>query len=199
MIIKKFVAKTEEEATEAAKKELGSGIVIMNVKVAKRKGIAGLLGAKQTEVTVALEENRDSLKSVRRDNATKETVTGEERKKEQSLTANPVGVMGESSQNIEKKLDSLQTLLVNRFEQEKVEKAEKTDSSMQGNNSVQEEKAEKIVLDTNKQYEDMTVEELQEAILKKMRQNGPVSDYMLGTVRENKHHGSLVIWVKSFG
>ena len=64
---------------------------------------------------------------------------------------------------------------------------------------VQEEKAEKIVLDPNKQYEDMTVEELQEAILKKMRQNGPVSDYMLGTVRENKHHGSLVIWVKSFG
>lgn len=143
MIIKKFVAKTEEEATEAAKKELGSGIVIMNVKVAKKKGIAGLLGAKQTEVTVALEEDRDSLKSVRRDTATKETVTGEERKKEQSLTVNPVGVMGESSQNIEKKLDSLQTLLVNRFEQEKVEKAEKTDSSMQGNNSVQEEKAEK--------------------------------------------------------
>ncbi len=64
---------------------------------------------------------------------------------------------------------------------------------------VQEEKVQKIVLDPNKRYEDMTVEELQEAILKKMRQNGPVSDYMLGTVRENKHHGSLVIWVKSFG
>ncbi len=64
---------------------------------------------------------------------------------------------------------------------------------------VQEEKAEKIILDPNKRYEDMTVEELQEAILQKMRQNGPVSDYMLGTVRENKHHGSLVTWVKSFG
>ncbi len=64
---------------------------------------------------------------------------------------------------------------------------------------VQEEKAEKIVLDPNKRYEDMTVEELQEAILEKMRQNGPVSDYMLGTVRENTHHGSLVTWVKSFG
>ncbi len=64
---------------------------------------------------------------------------------------------------------------------------------------VQEEKSEKIVLDPNKRYEDMTVEELQEAILQKMRQNGPVSDYMLGTVRENKHHGSLVTWVKSFG
>ena len=44
----------------------------------------------------------------------------------------------------------------------------------------------------------MSVEELQEAILEKMRKNGPVTDYMLGTVRENTHHGSLLNWVKSF-
>ena len=61
-----------------------------------------------------------------------------------------------------------------------------------------EKKSEKVVLDLNKPYEDMTVEELQEAILEKMRNNGPVTDYMLGTVRENTHHGSLVNWVKSF-
>ena len=47
-------------------------------------------------------------------------------------------------------------------------------------------------------YEDMTIEELQEAILEKMRKNGPVTDYMLGTVRDNTHHGSLVSWVRSF-
>lgn len=46
--------------------------------------------------------------------------------------------------------------------------------------------------------EEMTVEELQEAILEKMRNNGPVTDYMLGTVRENTHHGSLVNWLRSF-
>ena len=45
---------------------------------------------------------------------------------------------------------------------------------------------------------EMTVEELQEAILEKMRKNGPVTDYMLGTVRENTHHGSLLSWVRSF-
>jgi hypothetical protein len=50
----------------------------------------------------------------------------------------------------------------------------------------------------NKAYEDMTVEELQEAILEKMRKNGPVTDYMLGTVRDNTHKGSLINWVKSF-
>ncbi len=50
----------------------------------------------------------------------------------------------------------------------------------------------------NKPYEEMTVEELQAAILDKMRQNGPVTDYMAGTVRENTHHGSLVTWINSF-
>ncbi len=64
---------------------------------------------------------------------------------------------------------------------------------------VQEESPnEQIVVDWNKSYEDMSVAELQEAILEKMRNNGPVTDYMLGTVKENTHHGSLVNWVKSF-
>ena len=57
---------------------------------------------------------------------------------------------------------------------------------------------EKVVVDWNKPYESMTVEELQEAILEKMRKNGPVTEYMLRTVRENTHQGSLVNWVKSF-
>ena len=63
----------------------------------------------------------------------------------------------------------------------------------------EEKKAEKVVVDWNKSYEDMSVEELQEVILEKMRRNGPVTDYMLGTVRENTHHGSLVTWARSFG
>ena len=63
----------------------------------------------------------------------------------------------------------------------------------------EEAKPEKVVVDWNKSYEDMTIEELQEAILEKMRKNGPVTEYMLGTVRENTHKGSLINWVRSFG
>lgn len=63
----------------------------------------------------------------------------------------------------------------------------------------EEKKPEKVVIDWNKSYEDMSIEELQETILEKMRRNGPVTDYMIGTVRENTHHGSLVTWVRSFG
>ncbi len=62
----------------------------------------------------------------------------------------------------------------------------------------EENKPEKSTIDLTKPYEEMSIEELQEAILEKMRRNGPVTDYMLGTVRENTHHGSLVTWVKSF-
>ena len=61
-----------------------------------------------------------------------------------------------------------------------------------------EVKTEKVTVDWNKSYEDMTVEELQEVILEKMRKNGPVTDHMLGTVRENTHKGSLINWAKSF-
>ncbi len=118
MIIKKFVGKTEEEATEAARKELGSGLVVMNVKTAKKKGFSGVFGGKQVEVTVALEEDGDSLKTVRRE--APRVADPDTAKLEEGVRAaqNAVSVMNESSQNIEKKLDSLQTMLVSRFQQE---------------------------------------------------------------------------------
>ena len=56
MIIKKFQAKTEEAALELARKELGSGIVVMTVKKVKKKGLFSIFKPQQVEVTVALEE-----------------------------------------------------------------------------------------------------------------------------------------------
>lgn len=59
MIIKKFQGKTEEEALEAAKKELGSNVVVLNVKSVKRKGLFSFLKPQLTEITVALEEETE--------------------------------------------------------------------------------------------------------------------------------------------
>lgn len=126
MIIKKFVGKTEEEAQEAAKKELGSGIVIMNVRNAKKKGLAGFFGSRQVEVTVALEEESDSLRTVRRESPKNENTVAKKAEQEKETAQNVVSVMSESSQNIEKKLDSLQTLLVNRFGREEQIKSEQS-------------------------------------------------------------------------
>lgn len=50
----------------------------------------------------------------------------------------------------------------------------------------------------NKSYEEMTIEELQAAILERMRRNGPVTDQMKKDVMENVYHNSLVTWIKSF-
>lgn len=62
-----------------------------------------------------------------------------------------------------------------------------------------EPKAEpQISVPTNKSYEEMTVEELQNCILAKMAKNGPVTDRMKQDVMQNIWHNSLVNWVKSF-
>ena len=50
----------------------------------------------------------------------------------------------------------------------------------------------------NKPYEEMTVEELQAAILERMAKNGPVTDQMKKDVTENVWHNSLVTWIRSF-
>jgi len=122
MLIKKFLGKTEEAAMEAARKELGSGVVLLNAKAVKKKGLAGIFGAKQVEVTVAREEEDESLKAVKREAARKPqdsapAAAAAEPEREAKEPRPVLGVVSESSQSIEKKLDSLQTLLVNQIQQ----------------------------------------------------------------------------------
>lgn len=67
MIIKKFQAKTENEAVEAAKKELGNNVVIMNVRNVKKKGIFRFFRSDSVEVTVALEEENERYTAVKKE------------------------------------------------------------------------------------------------------------------------------------
>ena len=57
MTIKKFTGKTKEEAIAAAKQELGSQVVIMNIKEQKQHGLFGMFKAPVFEVTAAIEED----------------------------------------------------------------------------------------------------------------------------------------------
>ena len=61
----------------------------------------------------------------------------------------------------------------------------------------EDKSAEEIVV-PDKPYEEMTVAELQAAILQKMAKNGAVTDDMKRSVSDNMWHDSLVNWVKSF-
>lgn len=131
MIIKKFVGKTEEEAVAAAHKELGSGVVIMNVKMVERKGLKALFRAKQVEVTVALEEENDTLGTVRREQASAPLKKEPGLRPVKKLSGDGItqsedgpyenALDPEDRLSIEKRLDSLQSLLMTRFQQSEAE------------------------------------------------------------------------------
>lgn len=115
MIIKKYQGKTEEEATEFAKKELGDGIIVMNVKNVKKKGLFAFFRKPMVEVTVALEEETERFAPVKREvsapvpgNLTRNTpITNAWRKQAEEASdksSTEMDAIGE-------KLDSLQSLL----------------------------------------------------------------------------------------
>jgi len=140
MIIKKFLGKTEEEAVEAAKKELGAGVVIMNVKSVKRKGLFAAMRSKLVEVTVALEEESDTL-----DKPRKETQVAS---KEEAVTstANKINLASKSidQESIEKRLDSLQALLEQQLRNAQVKEDEKKVSADTEETEKKEDKATDI-------------------------------------------------------
>lgn len=136
MIIKKYTGKTEAEATESAKKELGNAVVIMNVKEVKPKGFFAGLRGKMVEITVALEEEQEKYSPIRKESTPVRKV--ENRPKEKAVS--------EESKSIEEKLENLQNLLVNRL------KAEESGDA-QGTMVLKD----KETSDTKEQTEDNTV------------------------------------------
>ena len=138
MIIKKFQGKTEAEAVEAAKKELGTGIVIMNVRSVKKKGFFSFLRSQMTEITVALEEESERLD-------TKNEAPPEAKPLPPKPPVRPLAVIPEpapaepskTNNGLEEKIDSLQTLLEQQLqkpadkkpEEEKQEAEEKEEKS----------------------------------------------------------------------
>lgn len=63
---------------------------------------------------------------------------------------------------------------------------------------VQKKTADQVTVDWNKPYEEMSIAELQEGILEKMRKNGPVTEQIKRDVAQNTHQGSLINWIRSF-
>ena len=76
--------------------------------------------------------------------------------------------------------------------------ATSAENSFPENTEATAETEKTVIVDLNKSPEDMTVDELQQAILAKMAGNGPVTDQMKKTVYDNIWHDSLVNWLKSF-
>lgn len=127
MIIKKYTAKTENEAVEAAKRELGEGVVVMNVKNVKKKGFLAFLKPPLVEVTVALEEESEKYTAaVSAINSVIASSQSREAEQDNGVVSAPAetAVKKESSA-IEEKLDSLQLLLEQQLQKPEEDKEEK--------------------------------------------------------------------------
>ena len=153
MIIKKFQGKTEEEAMEAAKKELGDSVIVMNVKNLKRKGFFAAFKRPMTEVTVALEEESERFTPVKKETPVeakgvlaKDTPITSAWVKEEPVTRfMPAKQEKDTAQigAIEEKLDSLQSLLVNQLKAP--EAAKKAETAEEVTKEEPEEKDPELV------------------------------------------------------
>ena len=127
MIIKKYVGRTESEATEEARKELGPNIVVMTVRPAKKTGFFSIFQPQKIEVTVGLEEETERAprsfspekertvtpKASADDYSQKDTIIASGGR----VTPKPATVSEVKDDNsaIEEKLDNLSNLLEKNF------------------------------------------------------------------------------------
>lgn len=130
MIIKKFVAETEQEAMLKAKEDMGPNAIVMNIKTIKQRGFWRLFKKDSVEITAALEDKTTGGIPVGKVNVAigDDTAAKEEPEKRAA---------------IEEKLDTLQSMLEKRMDEnvkkaldkgeEKEEKEEKKDSEKNAN------------------------------------------------------------------
>lgn len=191
MIIKKFIGKTEEEAVAAARKELGEGCVIMNVRVLKKKGLSALFSAKQIEVTVALEEDHGRI--VPKESSARTLVA----EPKLSPMREDADAQNANTESLEKKLDSLQVLLESQMRKAEEEKAaaekakQEAHEAADGNEEAAEESDElseqdkflrllyNIMLDN--EVDEKYANQMLEEIDKNKKANMPI-DYILANV-----------------
>lgn len=129
MIIKKFTAKSEKEAIENARKELGEGVVVMNVKPVKNKGLFAFLKTPMVEVTVALEE--ESEKYTAAVSAINNVIASSQNKEKEEVKEKRTPVIETVEKRdsaIEEKLDSLQSLLEQQLQKPDEEKKEEKEA-----------------------------------------------------------------------
>ncbi len=156
MIIKKFIAKTEKEAIENAKKELGEGVVVMNVKTVKSKGFLAFLKPAMVEVTVALEE--ESEKYTAAVSAISNVIASSQNKEAEAVKPASAPVQAsvvapeppgrKENSAIEEKLDSLQSLLEQQLQKPEEDKEEKENKAQEQKEETETDKFMRLLHDT---------------------------------------------------
>lgn len=189
MIIKKFTAKTEKEAVENARKELGEGVVVMNVKDVRAKGFFAFLKPHMTEVTVALEEESERYTAAV---SAINSVIASSEKKEAEAAASPAPAPAaakqepagkENSSAIEEKLDSLQYLLEQQLQQKPEETKEEKEEQDGKKEETEIDRFMKLLHDTmlDNEVDEKYAEEIIGEIAQLNKPNMPF-DYALANI-----------------
>jgi flagellar biosynthesis protein FlhF len=186
MIIKKFQGKTENEAVEAAKRELGKNIVIMNVKGVKKKGFFRFFRSDMIEVTVALEEENERYYPLKKEEKKEPASPSKmvypsphnETQNSRSLIIENLDEEKRESTLLEEKLDNLHILLEQqrwRPEGEKEEEEEEVHSEL--------EKFTKILYNTmlDNEVSEKNANQIIDEIEKSVKPNMPF-DYALSSI-----------------
>lgn len=186
MIIKKFQGKTENEAVESAKKELGNNVVIMNVRSVKKKGLFSFLRPQLIEVTVALEEESEQRYAViQREEVKSVPVKDGGKQPFVEAIAQENHKMGNSV--IEEKLDLLHSLLEQQFQKpEEVQETEKEAKGQENKNEEKNDEMERFIKllyntmlenDVNEVYANQIIDEME-----KLSKPNMLFDHLLANV-----------------
>lgn len=195
MVIRKYIAITEEEAMSLAKAELGEGVVLMNTKKKNPKGIMKLFQRTCVEITVAVddlpkEEKTENIpdfsklqEAIRETNAVLEAdakkrqqdevkINNQILEDEQVVTALPAE-KEDKTDHIEERLNSLQDLL---REQMQAVKAEKEEKEEENTNQAYFDLIRKKLLDN--EMEDTYVDQILEDIAENISRNASLDSIL---------------------
>ncbi len=165
MIIKKYLAKTETQAIEMAKEDLGSNAVVMNIKKISPKGLAKLFMKGKVEVTAAIDENVEYRSAEK--NVAKETA--ETPRFIPDIVADDNAEAGKTD-SIEEKLNSLQKMLEKQItEKEDSQSTTEVEQKEKVSFSEKKEEAEKKEEPVSK--EEYKARACKDLIRKQMRQS----------------------------
>jgi len=106
VVIKKYIAKTEQEAVELAREELGKNVVIMNVKKNSPRGLAKIFRKESVEPEPAPDSKKAMVQAAKAALVEKKQVIAEKEEKEETIV---------ETNAIEQKLSDLQSLLEKRI------------------------------------------------------------------------------------
>lgn len=160
MIIKKYKAKTEQEAILLAKEDLGPDAIVMNVKTIKSGGLFGLFKKARVELTAAIDDAMEQPKQ----KVEEPTEEKEPYRFGNAFSAQKDNYVGDTQNAIEEKINSIAMLLEQQMKVEKAEKDEEPVADV-SEDKVTEELVEPIKTEKKQASKGKVVDLIQKQLL----------------------------------